>query len=106
MENGHANGGSASQQQQQGTSVTALADTDVYGGGDGPAGYDTSIAPAGDDMDTLEQTMARYNFLWSTGCLPCTRAPGSRTFCVLVSLTRLSTAVACVPDGLLVLAAS
>ncbi|KAK9858437.1 hypothetical protein WJX84_009169, partial [Apatococcus fuscideae] len=56
MENGHANGGVATQ--QQGTSVTALADTDVYGSGTGPAGYDTSIAPAGDDMDTMEQVMA------------------------------------------------
>ena len=57
MENGHANGGVATQ--QQGTSVTALADTDVYGSSGGPAGYDTSIAPAGDDMDTMEQAMAR-----------------------------------------------
>ena len=57
MQNGHANGGVATQ--QQGTSVTALADTDVYGGAT-PAAYDTSIAAAGDDMDYLEQSMARY----------------------------------------------
>ncbi len=57
MQNGLANGDVATQQ-QRGTSVTALADTDVYGGAT-PAAYDTSITAAGDEMDVLEQTMAR-----------------------------------------------